>query len=93
MLDEDPRCMGVHRLLKTELASEKEVVELVLGNAVQERNLLGDLVDRLLHWRVLALEVHGRSQVHTHDCDTVGELLHVLPRTGHAIVVVEVAKS
>ena len=93
MLDEDPRGVSVDGLLQAELASEELVVELVKGNAVQERNLLGDLVDGLVKGREVAIQVHSRTKVDGHDGDAVSELLNVLPGARDAVVVVQVREG
>ncbi len=93
VLDEHPHAVRVDGLLQAQLARGEHGVELGLGHAVQERHLLGDLVDRLLDRGVLGVEVGGGPQVDTHDGDAVGELLDVLAGAGNPVVVVEVAQG
>lgn len=93
VLDEDPSRVGIDSLLKAQLTESKEVVELVLGQAVQERDFFGDLVDGLLHGREVAVLGSGGAKVDGHDADAVGELLDVLSGRGDTIVMVKIGEG
>ena len=93
VLDKDPGRVGIDSLLKAQLTKSKEVVELVLGQAVQERDFLGDLVDGLLHGREVAVLGRGRAKIDGHDADAVGELLDVLSGRGDTIVMVKIGEG
>jgi len=96
VLDENPSGVGVDGLLEAELSVKEEVVELVVGETVEERDLLGDLVDRLIPRGELLTGLgglSGRSKVDTHDGDTVGELLEVLSGGGDTVVVVKITEG
>lgn len=92
MLDKDIETVSVDSLLKAQAATGEQFLELILGDTVQQRDLLGDLVDRLIKGWEAALGVGGGLEVETDDTDAIAELLHVLSGAGHAIVVVEITE-
>jgi len=92
MLDIYPDAVAINGLLKAQFASCEQAVKLVMGKAVEERNLLRDLVDRLFKRREVALKVGGLLKVHAHDGNAIGELLHILARASNSVVVVEIAE-
>lgn len=88
--------MGIDGLLQAEAAAGKVMLEAVLRNAVEERNLLDDLVDGSLNGREFGGRRHvglGGAEVKGDDGDAVGEVLEVLAGTGQTVVVVEVRKG
>ena len=95
LLDKHPHAVSVDGLLQRETSAGEELLELVARNAVQQRDLLHDLVDGSLDGGepLGDLCIGHRAQVEGDDGDSVGEVLQVLARAGQAVVVVKVGKS
>ena len=87
--------MRIDSLLETQPTACEQRLELVLRNTVQQRNLLGDLMNGLLQgWElVLGFEIGSRLEVHADDADAIAELLDILSGGCNAVVVIEIAES
>ena len=88
--------MSVDGLLKAQTANGEHVLELVLRDTVQERDLANNVADGGIHRRVLGVGLGGANsglQVDRDDGDAVGELLDVLPGAGDTVVMVEITQG
>jgi hypothetical protein len=79
VLSKDPSDVRVSGLLNSVISVRVGLgrEERVVGETVQQRGLLDDLVDRVLDGR--SSRVGNRVEVHRNDGDSVRELLDVFP--------------
>lgn len=96
VLHEHPHAVTVDGLLEAQAANGEHVLELVLWDTVQQRDLANDVADRRLNRRVFGAGLEGAScrlQVDRDDGDAVGELLNVFPGAGDAVVMVQITQG
>ena len=94
MLYEDHQAVSVDSLLETESTASEQRLELVLGNAIKQRDFLGDLMDGSFErWEFLGVQVDSRLEIQTNDSDAIAELLDVFSGAGDTIVVVKIRQS
>lgn len=96
VLHEHPHAVTVDGLLQAQTANSEHVLELVLGDTVQQRDLANDVADGGINRRELGVGLGSASsglQVDRDDGDAVGELLDVLPGAGDTVVMVQITQG
>jgi hypothetical protein len=73
VLTEDPADISINRLLNRQLVALEEGLERSIGQTVDQRSFLDDLVNRVLDGKTTCI-LH-RVEVQAHDSNAIGELL------------------